>query len=75
MTYKEILEIISPVEVDDIYFGGCKGCPGQRIPGAPVFTPACGKIREKMCKKCWKKKATLEQTRKAFGIKEATDDE
>ena len=22
MTYKEILEIISPVEVDDIYFGG-----------------------------------------------------
>ena len=69
MTYRELLQIIHPEEVDDKYVGGCKACPGASIPGALSYNKGCHRATEYGCRACWDQEATPRQIRKVLDKK------
>lgn len=67
MTYKEKLMIERPHKIDDSCLGGCRGCPGDIVPGAPkIFMPTCpykiGVDNGGTCDKCWNTEIPEEAT-------------
>ena len=51
MTYRELLKIEHPENVDGNYLGGCRGCPGHYFDGAPKCTGT--HEYQGNCFKCW----------------------
>ena len=57
MTYRQIMQELHPDKCGPDYIGGCAGCPGDILNGAPKEDgEGClydKRIDNDLCRKCW----------------------
>ena len=57
VTYREIMNAAHPDQCGPDYMGGCSGCPGDIIVGAPTqYEAGCEAIDypdDSVCRRCW----------------------
>ena len=57
MTYREIMQRLHPEWCGPSYVGGCYGCPGDILPGAPTqYGDDCESaecLDHAVCRRCW----------------------
>lgn len=58
-TYKDMMKIIAPKNINEKYGGGVRGCPGHIFEDAP-YCSTCGGYD---CRLCWNKEYKGEKIR------------
>lgn len=57
MTYREIMQRLHPDQCGSSYIGGCYGCPGDILDGAPTqYGDDCESaecLDPAVCRRCW----------------------
>ncbi len=60
MTYRDKLKMERPECISDGFIGGCEGCPGRVVPGAPTAGKEC--LSRGSCDDCWSQEIPETQT-------------
>lgn len=68
MTYKERLSIEHPVCINDIYIGGCCGCPGEYNYSLKSHDNCGMEPNDENCKKCWNSTEESEEKKMEFKV-------
>lgn len=52
-TYRDVIRLLRPDQVDDEYAGGVYGCPKSYFRGAPKLETCTGRSDRRICNNCW----------------------